>query len=70
MSTVAEIESAIQRLSPADQDRIRNWVLNRPAAKSSIFEQLKSIAGSAGDLPPDLATNHDHYLHGMPKRTD
>ena len=21
------------------------------------------------DLPPDLAANHDHYLHGLPKRT-
>jgi hypothetical protein len=20
------------------------------------------------DLPPDLAENHDHYLHGQPKR--
>lgn len=20
------------------------------------------------DLPPDLAANHDHYLHGLPKR--
>jgi hypothetical protein len=20
------------------------------------------------DLPDDLATNHDHYLHGLPKR--
>jgi hypothetical protein len=21
------------------------------------------------DLPTDLAENHDHYLHGLPKRT-
>jgi hypothetical protein len=21
------------------------------------------------DLPPDLAANHDHYLHGLPKRS-
>lgn len=21
-----------------------------------------------GDYPPDLARNHDHYLHGRPKR--
>ncbi len=20
------------------------------------------------DLPPDLAANHDHYLHGLPER--
>jgi hypothetical protein len=24
----------------------------------------------AGSLPPDLAENHDHYLHGLPKGID
>jgi hypothetical protein len=27
-------------------------------------------AGKAKGLPPDMAVNHDHYLHGMPKRED
>ena len=29
---------------------------------------FKDVAGKAVDLPPDLAENHDHYLHGLPKK--
>ena len=32
------------------------------AALARKFESLQC------DLPEDLATNHDHYLHGLPKR--
>jgi hypothetical protein len=34
----------------------------------SLYERLKSVAGKAKGLPVDLAINHDHYLHGQPKR--
>jgi len=35
----------------------------------SLAERLLKLAGSAGPgLPADLARNHDHYLHGLPKR--
>jgi hypothetical protein len=34
----------------------------------SLYERLKSVAGKAKGLPADLALNHDHYLHGQPKR--
>jgi hypothetical protein len=38
-------------------------------AIQSLREFLLSIAGTAeGDYPSDLARNHDHYLHGRPKR--
>jgi hypothetical protein len=37
-------------------------------AKKSLAEFLLSVAGTATGLPPDMAENHDHYLHGMPKR--
>jgi hypothetical protein len=30
--------------------------------------KLLSIAGKASELPNDLALNHDHYLHGQPKK--
>jgi hypothetical protein len=29
---------------------------------------LLRFAGKAKGLPSDLAANHDHYLHGLPKR--
>ncbi len=31
-------------------------------------EVLKDVTGKAEGLPSDLAKNHDHYLHGAPKR--
>jgi hypothetical protein len=29
---------------------------------------LLEFAGKAVGLPPDMAEQHDHYLHGTPKR--
>ena len=29
---------------------------------------LLKLAGIAKDLPPDFAAQHDHYIHGTPKR--
>ncbi len=29
---------------------------------------LLELAGTVDDLPSDMARNHDHYLHGAPKR--
>ena len=29
---------------------------------------LLEVAGTAPGLPPDFAHNHDHYLHGAPRR--
>ena len=34
----------------------------------SLYERLKDIVGKAEGLPPDLAENHDYYLHGQAKR--
>ena len=34
----------------------------------SVWDVLLEFAGKAEGLPPDLSANHDHYLHGTPKR--
>jgi hypothetical protein len=34
----------------------------------SLYERLKDFVGKADGLPPDLAQNHDFYLHGQAKR--
>lgn len=39
-----------------------------PPAAESLGEMLRGLAGIAKGLPPDLARNHDHYLHGRPKK--
>jgi hypothetical protein len=36
--------------------------------QGSLYDRLKPLAGVAKGLPPDLAANHDHYIHGRPKR--
>lgn len=34
----------------------------------TIWEKLQKYAGAVEGLPPDFARNHDHYIHGGPKR--
>lgn len=34
----------------------------------TLFDRLGPIIGKAKGLPSDLARNHDHYLHGRPKK--
>lgn len=36
-------------------------------AKPTLLSLLK-LAGIAKDLPEDFAAQHDHYIHGTPKR--
>jgi hypothetical protein len=69
MSTVMEIESAIEKLSPQEQQQLRDWLLNRAQAQQPVMQKLRSLAGKGRNLPTDLAANHDHYLHGTPKRS-
>jgi len=39
-----------------------------PRPPRTLYDQLKPVIGMAKGLPPDLAENHDHYLHGQPKK--
>ena len=34
----------------------------------TFYERFREFAGIAKDMPSDLAMNHDHYLHGHPKK--
>ena len=40
--------------------------------KRTIWQKLadlgRQVESEPCDLPTDLAANHDHYLHGLPKR--
>jgi hypothetical protein len=36
--------------------------------EASLARVLLKYAGIAKDLPPDMARNHDHYIHGTRKR--
>ena len=39
-----------------------------PPSESTLGQRLMKFAGRAEGLPSDMADNHDHYLHGQPKR--
>jgi hypothetical protein len=36
--------------------------------KTSLYDRLKAADGIAKGLPADFAENHDHYIHGTPKK--
>ena len=39
-----------------------------PPRSRTLAERLHRVIGAAKGLPADLARNHDHYLHGRPKK--
>ena len=43
-------------------------VIETPGRPPTLAERLLKHAGTVPDLPPDLAEQHDHYIHGTPKR--
>jgi hypothetical protein len=40
----------------------------RETKQQTLGQRLKKFAGTAKNLPSDMARNHDHYLHGQPKK--
>lgn len=34
----------------------------------TLYERYKGFIGMVEGLPSDMAGNHDHYIHGAPKR--
>lgn len=41
----------------------------KPTEKPTLAGLLK-FAGALSDLPADFAVEHDHYIHGTPKRNE
>ena len=71
-----EIIEELPRLTAAEllevENRLRELQQRTTAAAPDApvrwGEALLEIAGTAEGLPPDFAENHDHYLHGAPKK--
>lgn len=42
--------------------------LAAPAGDVTIWQKLRKYSASVKGLPPDLARNHDHYIHGGPRK--
>lgn len=37
------------------------------AMQPTLAEQFADVIGTVHDLPEDMASQHDHYVHGVPK---
>jgi hypothetical protein len=37
-------------------------------SRRTLAERFRDVIGCISDLKSDMAENHDHYIHGMPKR--
>jgi len=48
----------------ADVRVFLNETLNEP----TIWQKLKKYSGAVRGLPRDMAQNHNHYIHGGPRR--
>jgi hypothetical protein len=54
-------------LVPADGTPVQ-VELPTPSEADGLAKDLLEWAGKGVNLPSDLAENHDHYLHGRPKK--
>ena len=53
---------------PLKETRRRSSSALSAEAPTTWGRTLLKYAGKAKGLPADLARNHDHYLHGVPKK--
>ncbi|MCK4659124.1 MAG: hypothetical protein KAV82_06335 [Phycisphaerae bacterium] len=53
-------EGVVVRVEPVEA--------TKPKTGATVYKRLAEIAGKAAGLPPDLARQHDHYLHGQARR--
>ena len=70
MST-QEIIAELPGLSRMELELVNLKLHELLSAPDTIPERgggLKQFSGALRGLPSDLARNHDHYLHGLPKR--
>ncbi|HYV03802.1 MAG TPA: hypothetical protein VFB82_04415 [Blastocatellia bacterium] len=48
--------------------RVRVSTVEPASTGETLGQRLLKFAGTAKGLPSDMAENHDHYIHGRPKK--
>jgi len=70
MSYVGKVKNGVVVLPPGvklpDGTEVQ-LVVPETTIDPSFADRYSSYIGAADDLPPDLAENLDHYVHGHPK---
>ena len=59
------LAEAKEQLKAAEQAAVEADERGEP----TVLQKLLKYAGTVKGWPSDMAENHDHYLHGTPKRT-
>ena len=52
----------------ANGTRVEVIVRENSAGQTTLRDRLLKLAGTVDDLPADMAQQHDHYIHGTPKK--
>ena len=72
MSYTGTVENGVVKLPPEvtlpEGSKARVESLEPEADRRALVQELRSIAGAMPELPPDWASQHDHYLYGTAKR--
>jgi len=71
MSFTATVENDVIKLPPGVHLPDGTKVVIEPemdALGPALSEVFKDFVGKADGLPVDFAAEHDHYIHGTPKR--
>ena len=55
-------------VSLAEGSEVEVRPVTQDEAMPTLYERYKDFIGIAEGLPADMAENHDHYIHGAPKR--
>lgn len=73
MSYLGEVKNGVivleEEVSLAEGTKVRVEPIEA-SHLPTLAERLKGFIGTLQGLPSDMARNHDHYLHGQPKKND
>lgn len=66
----ATLDNIMEELQHLEQVRMAGMEEGpeRPAPEGGAWDLLRSLTGAL-EMPPDWASEHDHYLYGTPKRS-
>jgi len=72
MSYIGTVENGVVKLPPEakalEGERVRIERVPKIVARNERTRRLLEIAEKVHGLPTDFAEQHDHYIHGTPKR--
>ena len=72
MSYIGTVENGVVVLPPqarlAEGTKVRVEPVGSDEVVPTLEDLLAPVAGKATGLPTDMAEQHDHYLHGTPRK--